>query len=186
VDITDLLVAGNAGDTQAAARALSLVYNELRALARRYLRRESSGHTLQTTALVHEAYLRLIGQHEVQWQNRNHFFAVAAQAMRRILVNHAKAQKRAKRGGHWRRITLDETLLMTNQPSLDLIALDEALAKLEALDGRKARLVEVRFFAGMTVNETAEVLGVSPATVKRDWSLAKTWLLREIRKGDRR
>ena len=148
------------------------------------LRRERAGHTLQTTALIHEAYLRLVDQKNVHWQNRAHFFGIAAQLMRRILVDHARTKKRAKRGGSDIRVSLDEATAVAKAPDLDVVALDEALERLAKIDEQQSRIVELRLFSGLTVEETAEVLSISPATVKRDWSMAKAWLHREIKYGN--
>lgn len=180
--ITQLLVQWSSGDQQALDQLTPLVYDELRQMARTYLRRERSDHTLQATALVHEAYLRLIDQHSVSWQNRAHFFGVASQMMRRILVNHALARAAEKRGGGTERLSLDETVSFADQRELDLIALDEALKELERLDPQQTRIVELRFFGGLSIEETAEALKVSPATVKRDWSTARLWLRRQLAK----
>lgn len=180
--MTRLLQDWSKGDQAALANLMPLVYNELRHLASRYLRRERAGHTLQTTALVHEAYLRLIDQNQVTWQNRAHFFGVAAQMMRRILVDHAREQHAEKRGGGAPRLSLDEAIGLAGERGVNLIALDDALSALAAIDPQQSRIVELRFFGGLTVEETAEVLGVSPATVKREWSMAKAWLHREISK----
>ena len=154
-------------------------------MARRHLGRERGGHTLQTTALVHEAYLRLIDQQEVGWQSRAHFFAIAAQMMRRILVDHARARHYQKRGGGAQRVSFDEALVVSNERAAEVVALDEALTDLAEFDPRKSQMVELRFFGGLSIEETAEVLGVSPGTVMRDWTLAKTWLQRAINKRDR-
>lgn len=159
---------------------LPSVYQELKRLAAIHLSREDPNHTLQPTALVHEAYLRLVDQTNVDWRNRAHFFGVAAEMMRRILVNHALARRTAKRGGGDTRISLDDAVSFFETRDLDLVALDEALAGLTLLDARQGRIVELRFFAGLSIEETAEVLDVSPATVKREWSTAKAWLHREI------
>ena len=156
------------------------IYDELRRQAARYLRRERAGHTLQTTALIHEAYVRLVDQRRVQWQNRAHFFGIAAQLMRRILVDHARTKKRAKRGGSDVRVSLSEATLQTQAQDFDIVALDEALERLGEIDEQQSRIVELRFFSGLTVEETAEVLSISTATVKRDWSMAKAWLHREV------
>lgn len=172
------------GERAAFDELLPAVYEELHSLAERYLRHERADHTLQTTALVHEAYLKMADQREAQWQNRAHFFAVAAMAMRRILVNHAKSAGRIKRGGGRERVPLDEAAVIAPEANVDLVALDEALVRLAAFDERKSRIVELRFFGGMSVEETAEVMSIAPATVKRDWTLAKAWLLRELSKGD--
>jgi RNA polymerase sigma factor (TIGR02999 family) len=181
-EVTSLLIAWSDGDQAALDELLPLVYQELHRLAHRHLRRERGGHTLQTTALVHEAYLRLIDQKEVQWRNRAHFFALSAQMMRRILVDSARARKRRKRGGGALQITFDEGLEVSDERAAEVVALDEALQSLAEFDQRKSRMVELRFFAGLSIEETAEVLGVSPGTVMRDWTLAKTWLQREIKK----
>jgi RNA polymerase sigma factor (TIGR02999 family) len=181
-EVTRLLIAWSDGDQAALDELLPLVYQELHRLAHRHLRRERGGHTLQTTALVHEAYLRLIDQKEVQWRNRAHFFALSAQMMRRILVDSARARKRRKRGGGALQITFDEGLEVSDERAAEVVALDEALQSLAEFDQRKSRMVELRFFAGLSIEETAEVLGVSPGTVMRDWTLAKTWLQREIKK----
>ena len=162
------------------AKLLPLVYDELRCLADRYLQQERSNHTLQATALVHEAYMRLSEQKDVKWQNPAQFFCVAATFMRRILVNHAKSHQRLKRGGTRRKVSLEENLIVTQQPQPELVTLDEALTRLAEVDPRKARMVELRYFAGLSIEEVAKLLDVSPATVKRDWILAKAWLLREI------
>ena len=179
--ITQLLCEWSKGDQAALDQLMPLVYDELRRLARSYLRRERSDHTLQATALVHEAYLRLIDQHSVSWHNRAHFFGIASQMMRRILVNHALARGAAKRGGAATKLSLDETVGF-EQRDVDLIALDQALKELEALDLRQARIVELRFFGGLSIEETAEVVNLSPATVKREWSTARLWLRRQISK----
>lgn len=157
-----------------------VVYGELRGLARRYLRGERKGHTLDTTALVHEAYLKLAGLDRIEWKSRSHFLAVAAQAMRRVLVDHAVARKAQKRGGGWSRVSLERLDLGRRDHDTDLLALDAALQRLEQSSPRQCRVVECRFFAGMTIDETAEVLGVSPATVKSDWAHARAWLNREL------
>src|SRR5688500_13059984 len=171
------------GNREALDRLLPFVYTELHRQASRYLRRERSDHTLQTTALIHEAYLKLIDQREVEWQNRAHFFAVAAQAMRRILVDYARTRKREKRGGDDVKLQLDEAINVSGgEKSIDLVALDEALTRLSKFDERQARVVELRYFSGMTEEETAEVLGTSPATVRRDWNMAKAWLHSQLMK----
>jgi RNA polymerase sigma factor (TIGR02999 family) len=179
-DVTRLLDAVSHGRADVLPELLPLVYDELRRLAASYLRRERADHTLQPTALVHEAYLKLVDQRLDRWQNRSHFFGIAAQAMRRILVDHARAHDAAKRGAGVERVTLDEHALLGESSSIDLIALDEALTRLATLDPRQARIVELRFFAGLEVDETARVLDVSPATVKRDWAMARAWLHREL------
>jgi len=179
-DVTRLLAAWKGGDRSALDHLMPLVERELRQRARGHLRRERPGHLLQTTALLNEAYLRLVRQKDVSWQNRAHFFAIASQAMRRILVDHAKTQRRQKRGGGAPVVSLDDVAVMSPERSQELLDLDAALEKLQAFDARKARLVEMRYFAGLSVEETAEVLGVSVATVMRDWRVAKAWLLREL------
>jgi len=181
-EITQLLLAWNQGDEQALNRLMPLVHGELHRLAHRYMAGERPGHPLQTTALVHEAYLRLIDSSRVRWQNRAHFFAVSAQLMRRILVDVARAGAQLKRGGDVIRVSLEEAMEIPREPGADLIALDDALTMLAAFDERKSKVVELRFFGGMSVEETAEVLGISPMTVMRDWGLAKVWLLRELEK----
>jgi RNA polymerase sigma factor (TIGR02999 family) len=168
------------GDREALDELIPIVYEELRRQAARQLRHERPGHTLQTTALVHEAYLRLVDQKGARWQNRAHFFAIAAQMMRRILVDHVRKTSAAKRGGSALRLPLDEVFVMTDERPIDLIAIDEALVRLSALDPQQGRVVELRFFGGLSVEETAEVLDISPRTVKRDWRVAKAWLHREI------
>ena len=179
--VTELLRAWSDGDEGALERLTPLVEAELRRLARTYMRRERRGHTLQTTALVNEAFLRLIDARSVGWQDRAHFIGIAARLMRRVLVDHARARAYRKRGGGVQRVTLDERLIGSAEPAwLNLIALDRALEGLAAVDARKSRVIELRFFGGLSVEETAEVLHVSPDTVKRDWRLAKLWLLREL------
>jgi len=168
------------GDKEDLDKLMPAVYDELRRQAARYLRREQAGHTLQTTALIHEAYVRLVDQRNVQWQNRAHFFGIAAQMMRRILVDHARTKKRAKRGGSVIKVSLADATLPVNERDLDVVALDEALNRLAEIDEQQSRVVELRFFSGLTVEETAEVMNISPATVKRDWSMAKAWLHREL------
>jgi len=179
-NITELLVGYGRGDKEALDKLMPIVYDELRRQAARYLRREQAGHTLQTTALIHEAYVRLVDQRNVHWQNRAHFFGIAAQMMRRILVDHARTKKRAKRGGSGVRVSLADADIAVKSQDLDVVAIDEALNRLAELDLQQSRVVELRFFSGLTVEETAEVMGISPATVKRDWSMAKAWLHREL------
>jgi RNA polymerase sigma-70 factor (ECF subfamily) len=181
---SEILTAIVAGDDADSHRLLELVYDDLRRLAGRYLKQERVGHTLQATALVNEAYLKLIDQTEADWRGRSHFFAVGAQAMRRVLVNHAKSKKRLKRGGQGRRIPLDEPLAISAERDEDVLALDEALEKLAALDPRQAKLVELRFFGGLNVEETAEVLGISKRTVEREWAACRAWLRRELTDQD--
>ena len=178
-DVTTLLVRWSGGDQGALEELTPLVYDELRRLAGRYMRRERPGHTLESTALVHEAYIRLVDQ-KVQWQNRSHFFAIAAQLVRRILVDHARTRDRVKRGAGALKLSLDEALDVPGQRDLELVALDDALNGLAVIDSQQARIVELRFFAGLSIEETAEAVGVSPATVKRDWVMAKAWLAREM------
>jgi len=179
-EVTDLLIAWREGDQAALDKLMPLVYEELRRLAHRRRWRERQDHTLQTTALVHEAYLRLIDQRDAQWQNRAHFYAIAAQMMRRILVDNARARNYQKRGGGAQQVTLGEALEVSDNRAAEVVALDDALEALAAFDPRKSRMIELRFFGGLSIEETAEVLGVSPGTVMRDWTLAKTWLRREI------
>ncbi|HEX5230186.1 MAG TPA: sigma-70 family RNA polymerase sigma factor [Bryobacteraceae bacterium] len=179
-DVTQLLIQWSRGDSAALEALVPLVYDELRRLAQLYLSREKPGHTLSSTALVHEAYLRLVRQTDVTWQNRAHFFAVAARMMRRILVDHARKHAYAKRGGGAMTISLDETVASAPERELDLVALDDALEALAKLDERQSRMVELRFFGGLSIEETSEVLGVSAPTVKREWASARAWLYREI------
>ncbi len=182
-EITLMLQEWSSGKQEALDALLPLVYEELRRQASRYLRRERAGHTLQTTALIHEAYLKLIDQRTVNWQNRAHFFGIAAQAMRRILVDYARGRHRAKRGGIGEDLPLEEVVLaVSEERSIDLVALDEALTRLAEFDERQARIVELRYFSGLSIEETAEVLRISPATVKSDWNVAKAWLRHEITK----
>jgi RNA polymerase sigma factor (TIGR02999 family) len=180
-DVTQILHAVSGGDKDAPARLLPLVYAELRRLAGHYLRQERPDHTLQPTALVHEAYLKLIDQSRVDWQNRAHFIGIAAQSMRRILVDHARSHRASKRGGFQQKLALDDAVDYSQPRDIDLVALDDALNLLAEFDQRQSRIVELRFFGGLTIEETAEALGVSPATVKVDWSMAKAWLRREIK-----
>ena len=179
---TKLLQAWGQGEDAALERLLPLVYQELRRIARRYMAGERAGHTLQTTALVNEAYLRLIDSRKVNWQSRAHFFAISAQLMRRILVDHARSRGYQKRGGGAQAVTLDEDLVVSPEKGRDVVALDDALKALAEVDPRKSRVVELRFFGGLSVEETAEVLKVSQDTVLRDWRLAKSWLRREMSK----
>ena len=185
VDVTGLLVNWSNGDQQALEELMPLVYGELRRLAKAYLRRERSDHTLQSTALVNEAFLRLVNQRNVQWKNRAHFFGIAAQLIRRILVDHARAHQADKRGAGAFKLSLDEAIGVPEKQDLDLVALDDALQKLSELDPQQGRIVELRFFAGLSIEETGEVLGVSPATVKREWSTARAWLYRELSRAAR-
>jgi RNA polymerase sigma-70 factor, ECF subfamily len=178
-DVTRLLQDMQRGSEGAEDALVSLVYGELHALARHFMRRERDDHTLQPTALVHEAYVRLVGQSDVSWQNRTHFYGIASRVMRRILVDHARRRGAAKREGG-ERVTLDESVAQAPGESLDVLALDDALAKLATYSERQARVVELRFFGALDVEQTAEVLGVSPATVKRDWAFARAFLKREM------
>jgi|SRR6266850_1174372 len=179
-DLTGLLHDWRAGDKAALDRLTPIVYDELRRMAHRYIQRERDGHTLQTTALVNEAYLRLAGQQRVDWQNRAHFFAVTAQVMRHILIDHARRRRYAKHGGEMQQVSLNEATVMSHERAADLIALDEALDELEELDPRKSRVVELRYFGGLSLEETAEVLEVSLMTVRRDWRAAKAWLYKRV------
>jgi RNA polymerase sigma-70 factor (ECF subfamily) len=184
-DITQLLRAWGGGDEQALERLTPLVYSELRKAAKRQMARERGGHTLQTTALINEVYLRLVDLDGVGWQDRTHFFAICARLMRRILIDYARSRSYLKRGGDARRVTLDEALMVAADPPMDLMALDGALSRLGELDSRKSSVVELRFFGGLTLKEIAEVLKISSDTVTRDWNLAKAWLMREMG-GERR
>ena len=179
-DVTRLLVRLTDGDRGVLDELLPVVYGELRKLASSYLRRERVGHTLQPTALVHEAYMRLVDQTQVQWQNRAHFFGVAAQMMRRILVDHARAHEAEKRGGEFQKLSLDENIDVSGERDVNLVALDDALNLLAEVDPQKSKIVELRFFGGLSVEETAEVLGVSAPTVKRQWRMAKAWLYGQV------
>ena len=183
-EITQWLVAWSHGDRAALEKLMPLVYSELHRMAKRYMARESPGHMLQTTALIHEAYLRLADQPEARWQNRAHFFGVAAQIMRHILVDYARARHRMKQGGDVEHISLDEAAVVSPEPAAELVALDDALRALAETDERKSRVVELKYFGGLSIDEMAEVLNVSPGTVMRDWSLAKAWLYRAL-KGER-
>jgi len=182
-DVTQLLIAWSNGNQAARDQLMSVVYEELHRLARRYMRRESPGHTLQTSALVNEAFLRLVDQRNVHWQNRAHFFGIAAQMMRRVLVDYARSRGCAKHGGGARALSLDEGLIVSEERSAEVVAVHEALEELAKLDARKSQIVELRFFGGFSIDETAEVLGVSPGTVMSDWTMAKAWLRREISPG---
>jgi RNA polymerase sigma factor (TIGR02999 family) len=184
-EITELLVAWSDGDRGALEKLTPLVYQELRRLAQGYLRGERAGHTLQTSDLAHEAYLRLVDASQMRWQNRAHFFAVSAQLMRHILVDFARARRNLKRGGDAQQVSLDEALTVEAGHSAELIALDDALNDLARLDERQSKVVELRFFGGLTEGEIAEVLQVSPRTVSSDWNLARSWLLRELSRRER-
>ena len=179
-EVTEHLLAWRQGDEAALERLMPVIYQELRRLARRRMRQENPNHTLQTTALVNEAYLRLVKGQQVSWQDRAHFFALSARMMRRILVDHARSRRYQKRGGGGQRVTLDEAMVVSQEKGEDVVALDEALKSLAADDPRKGQVVELRFFGGLSVKETAEVLRVSTRTVVREWELAKVWLLREL------
>jgi RNA polymerase sigma factor (TIGR02999 family) len=179
-DVTQLLIAWSNGDDSVRDELMTLVYEELHRIAHRHIRNERQGHTLQTSALVNEAFVRLVNQKNAHWQSRNHFFSIAAQMMRRILVDYARSRRFAKRGGDAIQVSLNEDLLVMDQRSSDVVALDEALKDLAAIDERKCKVVELRFFAGLSIEETAEVLAVSPGTVMRDWRLAKAWLNRAM------
>lgn len=176
-----LLSALTRGEEAAASKLMPVVYNELRRLAGIYMRREREDHTLQATALVHEAYLKLIDQRSVNWQSRAHFFGISAQLMRRILIDHARGHKRDKRGGDQQKVSLDDVFLFAEQESDELLAVDDSLNRLARLDPRQARVVELRFFGGLSVEEAADVMGVSPKTVKREWSVAKAWLAADLK-----
>jgi RNA polymerase sigma factor (TIGR02999 family) len=178
--VTRLLLDWSDGDNEALAKLIPLVYQELKRLARYHMRKERADHTLQTSALVNEAYIRLVDYKKMQWQDRAHFMAVAAQAMRRILVEHARARTRAKRGGETRKVSLDEAAALTDEKAADMVALDAALNSLAEFDPRKSQVVELRYFGGLSIEETAQIIDVSPATVKREWNTAKIWLHREI------
>ena len=181
--VTQLLIDLTNGKRTAVDDLLPLIYGELRSLAGNYLRRERSDHTLQPTALVHEAYLRLVDQTQVNWQNRAHFFGVAAQMMRRILVDHARAHNAGKRGSDFQKLSLDENIDKAEERHAELISLDEALSELSQVDELKSRIVELRYFGGLTVEETAEVLGVTPVTINRHWRMAKAWLFGKMQRA---
>ena len=178
--VTQLLVRWRGGDRQALDELMPLVYGELRRLAQHYLQRERSDHTLQSTALVHEVYMRMLGQNLPDWQNRAHFFGVAARLMRQILVEHARGHRAAKRGGDACKVALEEGVLLPQKTNVDVVVLDDALQDLAKLDEQQSRIVELRFFAGLSIDDTSEVLGISPATVSREWTTARIWLHREI------
>jgi RNA polymerase sigma-70 factor, ECF subfamily len=180
-DVTLLLSALTRGDEGAASKLIPVVYDELRRLAASYMRRERVDHTLQATALVHEAYLKLVEQRSVNWQSRAHFFGVAAQLMRRILIDHARGHSRQKRGGDEKKVSLDEAFVFSEQLADELLAVDDSLNQLAKIDPRQAKIVEMRFFGGLSVEEAAEALGVSPKTVKRDWSVAKAWMYADLK-----
>jgi RNA polymerase sigma factor (TIGR02999 family) len=184
-EISKLLVNWALGDLEARNALIPLVYDELRRVARRHLWHQRPDHTLQSAALVNEAYLRLVRQEPPQWQNRAHFFGVAAQMMRHILVDYARNRQAAKRGGGARPLTLDTQFALAPRPEIDLVALDDALTKLASMDPQQGRLVELRFFGGLSIEETATVMGISPATAKREWATARAWLQRALKKGPR-
>jgi RNA polymerase sigma factor (TIGR02999 family) len=179
-EVTELLLAWNTGDRSALDRLMPLVYQELRRLARQYMRSESPDHSLQATVLVNEAYIRLVDQRRVNWKNRAHFFGAAAQIIRRVLVDHARGRGRLKRGGDALKVSFDEKIGLRSEVQWDLVALDDALDQLAKLDPQQERVVELRYFTGLSIEETAEALGISPATVKRDWATARAWLFREM------
>jgi RNA polymerase sigma-70 factor, ECF subfamily len=179
--VTGLLIAWSHGDKQALDKLVPLVNEELRRLAHHYMRRERPGHTLQTTALVNEAYLRLVDQREVHWHDRSHFFAVAAQVMRHILVDYARTSRRAKRGGDAHKTSLEDVAVVSPVPTADIVALDEALSQLAEIDERKGRIVELRYFGGLTIEETANVMKISAMTVRREWRSAKAWLYKAVK-----
>jgi RNA polymerase sigma factor (TIGR02999 family) len=178
--VTELLARWRTGERQALDSLMPLVYDELRRLARHYVARERPGHTLQTTALVHEAYVRLVGQHPPEWKDRAHFFGVAARLMRQILVDHARASQAEKRGGGCPKVTLAGDLVAANGREIDILALDDALETLTRLNPQQGQIVELRFFSGLSIEDTSEVMGISPATVKRSWTTARAWLYREM------
>lgn len=182
--VTLLLSRWRAGDREALDALMPLVYEELRHLARHYLKQERPDHTLQSTALVHEAYVRLLGQSPPEWKSRAHFFGVAAKLMRQILVDHARGHRAAKRGGNSLKLTLNDGLVGRKGKDLDLLALDEALTNLAQLSPQQCQIVELRFFSGLTIEDTSEVLGISPATVKRNWTTARAWLFREMNQSE--
>ncbi|MEA2173403.1 MAG: hypothetical protein QOD00_995 [Blastocatellia bacterium] len=184
-DVTELLLEWQQGDKCALDKLTPLVYDELRRIAHRYVQHERDGHTLQTTALVNEAYVRLVGGQGIEWQNRAHFFAVTAQVMRHILIDHARRRRYAKHGGEAQRVSFDDASVMSPERAAELVALDEALDELARLDARKGRVVELRYFGGLSLEETADVLDVSVMTVRRDWRAAKAWLYRALG-GDQR
>ncbi|MGH9760817.1 MAG: sigma-70 family RNA polymerase sigma factor [Blastocatellia bacterium] len=182
-EVTDLLLRWSDGDEQALDSLVPVIYQELRRLAHRHMRKERAGHTLQTTALAHEAYMKLVDQNRVKWQNRAHFLAVCSKLMRRILIDYARTRGAARRQGEQRKVSLDEAAELPAAGSESLLAIDEALKRLEDIDARKSRVVELRFFGGLTIEETAEVMGASHATVERDWTTARAWLYREINRS---
>lgn len=184
LDVDTILARWNAGDREALARLIPLVYDDLRRVAAGYLRHERPSHTLQATALVHEAYMRLAGEHGLVLQDRKHFFAAAAAVMRHVLIDHARAKGADKRGGDAVRVQLDEALDLAVEQAFDLVALDEALTELASFDPRQARIVELRYFGGLSIEETAEAISASPATVKREWTIAKAWLFMQLSRSE--
>lgn len=183
-EVTQLLIEWSNGDKAALDKLMPLIHEELRRLAHHYMSRERRGHTLQTTALINEAYLRLVNRKNVHWQNRAHFFAIAAQCMRSILVDHARGLAYAKRGGGGTKIPLDDAMTVSREKAAEVVALDEALLTLSELDPKQSRVVELRFFGGLTIEETAEVLDLSPATIKREWMSAKAWLFNQLNRNE--
>ncbi len=181
--VTRMLLNWGQGDQAALERLIPLVYDELRRLAHRYMQRERAGHTLQTTALVNEAYLRLVDQRKANFKNRAHFFAICANIMRRILVDYARSRRYRKREGEARKVSLEEAAALSSERAAEVLAVDEALGKLASIDPRKSRIIELRFFGGLTIEETAEVMGASHATIEREWNTARAWLYREIGRG---
>jgi len=182
-EVTELLTAWSGGDKAALDKLMPLIHQELRRIAHRYMSRERPGHTMQTTALVNEAYLKLVNREGVHWQNRAHFFAIASQLMRHILVDHARRHAYAKRGGGTQTISLDEAMVVSQERAAEVVALDDVLKQLAEIDPQQSRIVELRFFGGLTIEETAVVLSLSPATIKREWTSAKAWLYHELAKG---
>ena len=182
-EVTELLTAWSGGDKAALDKLMPLIHQELRRIAHRYMSRERPGHTMQTTALVNEAYLKLVNREGVHWQNRAHFFAIASQLMRHILVDHARSHAYAKRGGGTQTISLDEALVVSQERAAEVVALDDVLKQLAEIDPQQSRIVELRFFGGLTIEETAVVLSLSPATIKREWTSAKAWLYHELAEG---
>lgn len=182
--ITDLLARWRAGDRDALDSLMPLVYDELRTVAQHYLRKERPDHTLQSTALVHEAFMRLVGQKPPEWKNRKHFYGVAARLMRQILVDHARGLRASKRGGDVVKLSLNEGLVGNNNKGLDILALDDSLNRLAQINPQQSQIVELRFFSGLSIEDTSEVLGVSPATVKRSWTTARAWLFREMNRSE--
>jgi RNA polymerase sigma factor (TIGR02999 family) len=184
-EITELLVSWSSGDDQALEKLIPLVYLELRKFARRYMGRESPDHTLQTSALINEAYLKLVDQRSLDWQNRAHFFAVAAKVMRNILIDHARGRRSTKRGAGAMKVTLNEVVKLTDERATELVALDDALKTLAEFDARQSQIVELRFFGGLSIDETAEVMKISPATVTREWRAARAWLRKQMSAAER-